>query len=141
MMNSIVYKVLLCALFFAPAVQAVDSDDVFSVVERGDLKTLQELIDNHQNPEEKRIFVNQVDGRGWTLLYTAARSGYTNIVEALISAGADVNRPNKSGCGCTPFDAAVCNDHIDVVKVLIKAGAHVFICGTIARACHKTAEA
>jgi hypothetical protein len=63
MMNSIVHKVLLCALFFAPAVQAVGSDDVFSVVERGDLKMLQELIDTHQNPEEKRIFVNQVNGR------------------------------------------------------------------------------
>ena len=68
-----------------------------------------------------------VDGkderRGQTALMWAAAEGHADIVEALIEAGADFQRPLPSGF--TPLLFAVREGHIDVVRVLLKAGADV----------------
>ena len=59
---------------------------------------------------------------GDTPLHSAAQWGYKEIVELLLSNGADVNASNK--LGQTPLHYAVVFQHVDVVKALLGAGAN-----------------
>jgi ankyrin repeat protein len=59
---------------------------------------------------------------GLTALLYAARSGCYDCAEALIAAGADVNRPTPEGV--TPLMLALDNDHTDVAKLLLSSGAN-----------------
>ena len=57
-----------------------------------------------------------------TALHIAASSGRLDVIEHLISQGAEVNKGNNDGM--TPLHlAAVQNGHLDVVKVLLAGGA------------------
>jgi ankyrin repeat protein len=59
---------------------------------------------------------------GLTALLYAARDGCSPCVDALISAGADVNMPTPEGV--TPLMLALDNDHNDVAKLLLDRGAN-----------------
>jgi ankyrin repeat protein len=59
---------------------------------------------------------------GLTALLYAARDGCYDCVEALLSAGADVNMPTPEGV--TPLLIALDNDHNDVAKLLLDRGAN-----------------
>lgn len=59
---------------------------------------------------------------GSTPLYSAAERGYSDVVLALIQAGADIKAPQLSS-GYTPLHVAVQRGHIDAVKTLIENGA------------------
>lgn len=59
---------------------------------------------------------------GLTALLYAARSGCYDCVDALIAAGADVNRPTPEGV--TPLMLALDNDHNEVAKLLLDRGAN-----------------
>ena len=65
--------------------------------------------------------VNCCSEYGDTALHYAAYRGCVESVEALVAAGAAVNKRNCYGA--TPLWNGVC--HIDVLKLLIKAGADV----------------
>ena len=68
------------------------------------------------------------EGSGYyrnTPLMQAARSGDTATVELLLQAGADVNRRNAGGM--TALSWAACENHPEVVKLLLAAGALVNI--------------
>ena len=58
-------------------------------------------------------------------LYTAARCGREADVAALLAGGGDVNELDPDGSGKTALCAACENAHIEVVTVLIDAGAKV----------------
>ncbi len=58
---------------------------------------------------------------GLTPLLYAARSGCTACVQALLDAGADVNRPNPDGV--TPLIVAIDNFAYDTAKLLFERGA------------------
>ena len=60
--------------------------------------------------------------KGSTALHEAAYSGYPNIVQMLIDAGADLNVA-ESEYGYTPIATAAFKGHPDVVKLLLDAGA------------------
>ncbi len=71
---------------------------------------------------------------GETLLYMAAKNGYTELVKGLIRNGADVNIAKENPPATdhpaedhnwTPLHIAAWNVHEDVVEILIKAGAIV----------------
>src|SRR5437660_4450193 len=59
---------------------------------------------------------------GLTPLLYAARSGCTDCVQALLDAGADVNRPNPDGV--TPLIVTIDNFAYDTAKVLFERGAN-----------------
>ncbi len=59
---------------------------------------------------------------GLTPLLYAARSGCTDCVQALLDAGADVNRPNPDGV--TPLMEAIDNFAYDTAKLLFERGAN-----------------
>jgi uncharacterized protein len=59
---------------------------------------------------------------GLTPLLYAARSGCTDCVQALLDAGADVNRPNPDGV--TPLMVAIDNFAFDTAKLLFERGAN-----------------
>ncbi len=59
---------------------------------------------------------------GLTALLYASRNGCYECVEALISAGADVNVPTPEGV--TPLMVALDNDHNDVADLLLDRGAN-----------------
>src|SRR5262245_4362165 len=59
---------------------------------------------------------------GLTPLIYAARSGCTDCVQALLDAGADVNKPNPDGV--TPLMVAIDNFHYDTAKLLFERGAN-----------------
>lgn len=58
-----------------------------------------------------------VDKDGNTLLHLAARHGYTEVVEKLIKAGADVNIANRNGD--TPLGLARRNGHREITEMLL----------------------
>ncbi len=59
---------------------------------------------------------------GLTALLYASRQGCSDCVEALISAGADVNVPTPEGV--TPLMVSLDNDHNDVAALLLDRGAN-----------------
>lgn len=62
---------------------------------------------------------------GWTLLHLAAHFGQTQIVEALLHAGAEVNVRSRNSQGNMPLHAALPGGHLDIVTLLVDAGADV----------------
>ena len=58
---------------------------------------------------------------GLTALLYAARSGCRGCVEALLKAGADINRPTPDGV--TPLMTAIDNFHFDLARFLLDRGA------------------
>jgi ankyrin repeat protein len=61
------------------------------------------------------------DADGWTPLHWAADEGYVDVVELLITAGADVNARDNDGW--TPLHVAAYKGHAAVAEVLLAVGA------------------
>ena len=69
-------------------------------------------------------WINVKDGTGWTPLHWAVNEGNIEIVQFLVSKGADVNFMPKHH-GWTPLHSAVSITNLEIVKFLISAGANV----------------
>ena len=79
-------------------------------VKNGDIESLQ----------DKEFDPNLVFN-GSPLLLSAADYGQTEVIQFLIKKGASVNIPSKHGI--TPLLAAIYEDHVEAVKILIQSGA------------------
>lgn len=66
--------------------------------------------------------MDYVDERGRTPLFFAALHGRANTVKALIAAGAKIVN-TADGHGVSALNHATRNNHVDVVKELLAAGA------------------
>mmetsp|Transcript_21957 Transcript_21957/g.39144 ORF Transcript_21957/g.39144 Transcript_21957/m.39144 type:complete len:231 (-) Transcript_21957:251-943(-) len=88
---------------------------------------------------EPTLNVNNKDEEGWTALHSAASSGRTTIVEFLLNkTDADVNAFNSGKR--TPLMYAASKGHVDVLRLLLAAGAKVdAVDGTGATALHRAA--
>jgi ankyrin repeat protein len=60
---------------------------------------------------------------GGSPLFWAAQEGYTEIVDLLLNAGADVNFADPGGF--TPLKQAVGDSHLDIVERLLLRGANI----------------
>lgn len=72
-----------------------------------------------------RVPSDTTDASGWTPLMYASLSGSADVVDALISAGADVNKPSSDGY--LPIHAAAFGGSQAVAKKLVDAGAHAAV--------------
>ena len=96
-------------------VGCMPKDNIFKAATNGDLARVKELLDGYPDLMMRR------DPNGMTPMMWAAGKGHTDIVEYLISKGADVNTANYSGR--TALHHAAFYGHLDVVKLLLSKGA------------------
>lgn len=95
-----------------PAVVS-DPYSIFKAAERGNLKMIQNMIAN-------RIDINQRDNLGNTPLIIAAVNGRTDVMNALIRAGAQ--KDIKNDADESAIFAAINAGQVDSVRTLLKAG-------------------
>lgn len=94
----------------------VSADDIFSLVRKGDLTKLQELL--KKNPSA----VNAKDDSGATPLHYAARQNAPAMIKVFLANKADVTAKNNSGD--TPLHHAAHGfSSVDGIKVLLEGGA------------------
>ncbi len=104
-------------------------------VQRGDLDTLQRMLDEH--PGLAAAFIGEhPDGMSRTLLHAATDwpGHYPNnaaTVAALIDAGADVNARFTGPHTETPLHWAASSDDVEVLDVLLDAGADIEAPGAV----------
>jgi len=104
------------SLILVATVSVVGASDpaIVSAVKDGDNAAVQRLL-------QQRVDLNATAPDGSTALHWAAYSNSANLVDALVSAGANVNAVNRYGV--RPLSLAVTNDNIAVVMRLLSAGA------------------
>jgi len=93
---------------------------ITTAIIEGDLEQVKALL--KQNPK----LVNEHEKEfGETLVHTAARWGHKDVVDLLLTHGAEVNAQNK--VGITPLFIAANEGHENVVKLLLAHGAEINI--------------
>jgi serine/threonine-protein phosphatase 6 regulatory ankyrin repeat subunit B len=85
----------------------------------GNVDELNRLLENEQYLRH----IDDIDCDGRTPLVQASIDGYVEIVQILISHGADVNKTSRYGGA--PLHYACDGGHLDTVKELIKNGARI----------------
>jgi ankyrin repeat protein len=75
---------------------------------------------------------------GKTPLFAACEKGHTDIADALLIAGADINTKNNNGK--TPLFAACEKGHTEIIKFLLFRGANLYDKDNIGRTCFDVAN-
>lgn len=105
----------LLAFIIALLAQAVAADDgLIRAAERGDLATLQRLLD-------AGVRVNERDGRGRNAVLAATQTGQVGAARLLIARGADVNA--QDDIRDSAFLLAGARGHTEIVRLALQAGA------------------
>lgn len=95
-----------------------DDDPFGDAILSADLPKLTSFLDAGHDP-------NAQDWEGKTRLYYAAHVGHREIVELLLSRGADVNLPTRGHFHERPLHAAAKHGHAEVLQLLLAHGATV----------------
>lgn len=113
--------ICLTAFFMVYALlsSSVLAGDILGAAERGELDSVRALLES--DPQ----LLNVIDQGGYTPLHKAAYNGHVEIVEYLISKGADLNA--RSNSGSTPLHGAAFHGHPEAVRTLIEKGAEIDI--------------
>lgn len=90
-------------------------------VKNGHLEFVKYFLEQYDNNINLNVTNPHAESRSMPL-HVAAENGYLEIVELLISRGADVDLLDV---GCTPLSLAAENGHLEVVELLISSGANV----------------
>lgn len=107
----------MAACATAPVTQASASTPLIEVASKGDIATVQTLLAQGAN-------VNEKDKDGRTALMWAAFNGHTAIVEVLLAKGAEMNAKDNE-YGWTALMVAARNGHTATVEALLTQGADV----------------
>jgi uncharacterized protein len=95
---------------------AADTANLLAAAKAGNLPAVLSALQQHKDP-------NQSEPDGTTPLHWAVQQDRLDIVQALISAGANVNAKNRYGT--PPLVVAAANGNASITKALLKAGADV----------------
>lgn len=87
-------------------------------ISAGDLRAVWQLLDNG-------VDVHAPDMFSQTPMFVAVRDGQDEIVRLLIARGVDVNAPVERLYGRGPLYFAAEYGHVDIVQVLLDAGARI----------------
>lgn len=90
---------------------------LLSASQNGDLETVKKALEKGANPDEACMTRNN---KSYPII-EAALKGYLEIVEVLISAGANVNVKKRNGESA--IADASCYDHYAIAKILLENGA------------------
>lgn len=82
----------------------------------GDLEAVQQLL------QQPGASANQTTDNGTVPLHYAAMDSHTDVINALIGAGAAVDVPNQAGV--TPLQYAILNSHFAAIAALLRHGAN-----------------
>lgn len=97
-----------------------DDSSLIKAVQKGDVVRVQQLL-------EKGADANACeDTWGWTPLHNAVQAGRVDIVNLLLSHGADPHRRKKNGA--TPFIIAGIQGDVKLLEILLSCGADVNEC-------------
>ena len=113
--NTAVFLFLTSLFFINSQAFQASSEEIFKAAAEGDLAKVQALIE--KNPE----LVKARDEENSTLLHGAAAAGHIEIVEYLLSKGADINARNSANQN--PLLYAAYNGRAPMVRLLLDKGA------------------
>jgi len=102
-----------------PAANACGLTALQAATKFGHYSTVQLLLANGADANAPACYIG-----GSTALQAAARGGYLHIAEVLLKNGASVNVP-RSKCGRTALEEAAGKGRIDMLKLLLNAGADI----------------
>lgn len=103
--------------FLEAAPQNPLTTEFLKACQENDIETVQAIL--KQQPEMAALG----DYNGWTALHCAVGYGHMEIVELLISHGADVNAVDKSGWSALRY--AVLNANVELIQYLLLHGADI----------------
>jgi ankyrin repeat protein len=109
-----------------PATEKSDVTSLHAAASAGNLPILALLL----NAGSKR-FLNKLDSQGYTPLMRAVESNHLEAARKLIEAGADVNAREDHTFGNTAMRIATGESSLDMVKLLMNAGADPMIPGRL----------
>jgi len=92
---------------------------VFEACAVGELSRVKEWV------ERQPDLINAYAPDGFQPLGLAAFFGHIDVVEFLLSKGAEVNSPSRNPMRVMPLHSAIANKHTDIVKLLLDHGADV----------------
>lgn len=114
--KTILILVILILLFFTVVLLG---NDIHDAIQKGDVARVKTLISNNKE------LINMKSEKGETPLHLAVQNGSQEVVDLLISQGADINA--RDGEGNTPLITALALRKADTAKFLLSKGADVKI--------------
>jgi ankyrin repeat protein len=91
--------------------------DIYEAAAAGDLSRMQVLIDE----EPERVHAIGIDG--FQPLGLACFFGHLEIVDLLVTLGAQIDSPSRNQLHATPLQSATAAGHINIVRMLLEHGA------------------
>ena len=108
-------SVAVLAVALLTGAAAPDDKELLDATKRGDVAAVRSLLNEGADP-------NAAQGDGLSALHLAAQGGNLEIVEVLLTAGAEIGAKTRIG-DYTPLHLASWGAHASAVSVLIEAGA------------------
>ncbi len=112
-------KISHCVLILLFGILNIQASDIHTLASKGETQAAQELLINQ--PTE----ISAVDSEGSTPLHLACRKGHPEMIEMLLSKGADPNARNSKKE--TPFHSLVScpGDNPALIEILLSRGAAI----------------
>ncbi len=112
-------RIAVFVIFFFLLIPVIPllSQDIHELSKKGDLIKVKALLE--KEPE----LINKKDNKGWSPLHHTSFHGHNEVVEFLISSGAEIHALDN--IGCTPLHRAALRGHVNITRLLIEAGAEI----------------